>query len=151
MRVSTTMTVRTTRFGNIKVDDNMIIDFENGLVGFPALKKFCIVEHTEVIKWLQSVDAPEVAFIVTNPFSLIPDYSFEIDAGAEQHLDIIDASTLVTLVMLSVRQDGVTANLRTPVLINTENMKGAQLTIENSRVPVRFSLEPAIFALESAA
>jgi flagellar assembly factor FliW len=145
------MKVRTTRFGEIEVEENRVFDFQRGLVGFPELRRFCMMEHKEPVRWLQSLDDPDVAFIVLDSFGLIPEYSFELDVSVEQQLDIEDINTVVTFFMLSVRQDGVTANLRTPVLINMENMKGAQLTIEDSRVPARFSLEPSMLFMESAA
>jgi flagellar assembly factor FliW len=149
------MNVRTTRFGEIEVTDNMVIDFQNGLGGFPELKKFFMVSHNVHVRWMQSMDNPDIAFILMEPFEMIPEYAFKIDINAEQYLDIVDASTLITFVMLAVRDDGltlsVTANLRTPVLINTENMKGAQLTIEDSDVPVRFSIEAEDLFLEAAA
>ena len=58
----------TTRFGNLEVDDDRLIQLQDGLLGFPDLKRFVLMDYKDtVLKWFQSVDDPDVAFIVVDP------------------------------------------------------------------------------------
>ena len=59
----------TSRFGRLEVGKDKIIDFPTGLIGFPDIKRFILMDYKDTsLKWLQAVDDPDVAFIVTPPF-----------------------------------------------------------------------------------
>src|SRR5687768_15135601 len=61
--------IQSTRFGTLVVDDGRIINFPNGLLGFPDHKRFALIQTGEenYFFWLQSVDEPNLAFVVTDP------------------------------------------------------------------------------------
>ena len=50
--------------------DKKIITFTNGILGLEQYKSYVLLDHpgTDVVKWLEAVDAPEIALPVTNPF-----------------------------------------------------------------------------------
>ena len=67
------MLIKTRYFGEIDVDDQKIITFDNGLIGFEYLKKFTLIYNNEsessgTVTWLQSLDEPMVAFPALSPF-----------------------------------------------------------------------------------
>ena len=53
-----------------------VVHFQNGLPGFPADKRFVILQNPEdrPLVWLQSLDSPSLAFVATTPFVLFPEY-----------------------------------------------------------------------------
>ena len=58
------MKVNTTRFGELQVNKEDVINFQEGLLGFENLKKFFVVDpgDSTLILWLQSIDDEKVAF-----------------------------------------------------------------------------------------
>jgi len=123
--------VSTTRFGEVEVDDNRIVDFPLGVPGFAGAKRFFLVDHRENIWWLQAVDDADLAFIVTEPFSLFPEYSFKLTDDIESLLHIEDPQSIVVLAILSVDVSGAQVNLRAPIIINSMKLLGAQIVTDD--------------------
>jgi len=63
------MIVRTTRFGDVDIAEDRVITFPKGLLGFADNKRYCLFEPNEdaCFYWLQSLDDPTLAFVVTDP------------------------------------------------------------------------------------
>ena len=119
------------RFGDLETKEEKIINFPDGLVGLPDLKRFIIIDHKDTpIKWLQSIDDPEMAFIVSSPDLVTAEYSLDLDRTVRQHLQIDNDNDLVVLVILRVSGENVIANLQGPLVINANNMRGAQIVLE---------------------
>ena len=74
------MDIQTTRFGAMSVDDERIMTFPHGLLGFPNHNRFALIQTgTEnYFFWLQSVDEPSLAFVVTDPSTFFKDYEVPI-------------------------------------------------------------------------
>ncbi|MEE2718305.1 MAG: flagellar assembly protein FliW, partial [Planctomycetota bacterium] len=70
------MNVQTTRFGTVEVDDDRVLEFASGLLGFSSYTRFVLLQPDEdgVFFWLQSVEAPELAFVITDPQIWVPEY-----------------------------------------------------------------------------
>ncbi len=74
------MEVNTRLFGEITIDDEKIIEFPGGIVGFPDLNKFAIVHDVEKtdgssLSFLLSLDEPAFAMPVMVPQIVKPDYN----------------------------------------------------------------------------
>ena len=56
--------VKTTRFSEIEVDEKDVIELPSGLIGFPELKSYVLLDHDKdsPFKWLQSLDDGAIAF-----------------------------------------------------------------------------------------
>lgn len=136
------MKINTTRFGEIDIEENKIINFPLGIPGFTNLKRYILLDYKDPIKWLHAVDDPDIAFIVTEPFSLFPDYSLTIEDDIEQFLEIKDAADTVVLVILNVADNRLNANLKAPIIVNSSKLKAMQIILEDERysfrVPVPF-------------
>src|SRR4051812_27520296 len=63
------MEIVTTRFGTLNVEDERVIDFPKGLLGFPDRTRYALIQTGEenYFFWLQCVDEPNLAFVVTDP------------------------------------------------------------------------------------
>src|SRR6478609_2678770 len=74
------MDIATTRFGRLEVNEERIITFPHGLLGFPQHQRFALIQTGEenYFFWLQSVDEPSLAFVVTDPSIFFKDYEVPI-------------------------------------------------------------------------
>ena len=68
------MQVKTTRFGTIEIDESLTITFPKGILGFPTHKSFALIQPNEddLFFWLQSIEDPALAFVVTEKPFLVP-------------------------------------------------------------------------------
>jgi len=104
-----------------------------GMLGFPEHRKFVIIQHKEgsPFFWYQSVDDPALAFVITSPFSFVPDYYVDIEdvllkASWDKNCD---NNALEFYVVVSIPKDSpenMTANLIGPVIVNTKTCQAVQ-------------------------
>ena len=133
-------------FGEVDVDDSKIIDFPNGIIGFPDLKRFTLMHDEEQgsgsIKWLQSIDEPGFAMPVMDPLVVCPDYSPEIDRTKIEDVGDLNDEDILVLVTVTVPHDleKMTVNLMGPFIVNVKGMKGVQSIVENDNYPVKFPI-----------
>lgn len=139
------MVAKTKLFGEIDINDEKVILFEQGLIGFENLKKFAILFDTDHadrrnISWLQSLEEPTLAFPIIDPFLIREDYNPEIEDSGLATLGDLKEEDLNVLVTLSVPKDikQMSCNLKAPIIINVETRKGAQLIAENNDYPIKY-------------
>jgi flagellar assembly factor FliW len=138
----------TTRFGRLAIAKDKVIHFPKGLIGFPDVKRYVLMDYKDtLLRWLQSVDEEDVAFIVVPAFEFFPDYSVKIDNSTKDLLEIKNEEDIIIFTILRVEGDNVTANLQGPLVINSINKKGLQLVNEDPdfscQTPLKFLAEPA--------
>lgn len=132
---SPTVTFESQVLGQVTASADQIITFESGLPGFPDERRFALInDHLEPPFYcLQCVDNPSLAFVVTDPNALVPDYRPKNGASILQELRARgpeDLQTLVTLTIPPGRPREITANMMSPLLINPEQGLGKQVVIE---------------------
>ena len=132
---SPTVTIESQALGRLTVSTDQIITFASGLPGFPEAHRFALLnDHLEPPFYcLQSVDDPSLAFVVTDPAVLVPDYRPKNGANTLKELQassLEDLQALVTLTIPPGRPREMTANLMSPLLINPEQGLGKQVVIE---------------------
>ena len=138
----------TTRFGRLEIAKDKVIHFPKGMIGFPEVKRYILMDYKDtLLKWLQSVDEKDVAFIVVPAFDFFPDYLVKIDNLTRDLLEIENEEEIIILAVLRVDGDNVTANLQGPLVMNSINMRGLQIVNEDDRfscqTPLKFLAEPA--------
>lgn len=145
----------TTRFGEIEVGGDQVYELTSPLPGFPATKKFFFIQKEKIapFKWLQSVEEPDVTFVVVEPHNFFHDYfpqipNFELK---EVGLDRADDAWILVIVVLPEDMTQMTANLRGPLVINRGTRKMKQVFIESEQWSVRESIVEAIKRKERAA
>lgn len=143
------MNIETTRFGSVEVDDARIVNFPSGLLGFSSYRKFVLLQPDDdgVFFWLQSVEAPDLAFVVTDPSLWITDFKANIRREQMVELCMDDVDDAQVLVIVNKRDDILTANLQGPVVINVANCTAMQLVLAEKRWTTRHE----IVRLESTA
>ncbi|KJR43376.1 Flagellar assembly factor FliW [Candidatus Magnetoovum chiemensis] len=132
------MKINTTRFDEIEIDEDKIITFPRAIAGFENLRRYFLLAHKDPVKWLHSVEDPDVAFLVVEPFGIIEEYSFKLVDEIEAFLELSSIDNALVLVILSVTNNKLTANLRLPLIINTDNLVGVQLILDDNRVPIDY-------------
>ena len=136
----------TTRFGTLEVSSDKVIRFISGMPGFEDLRDFIILDHDHegIFKWLQSVERPDVAFLMTDPAVYVQGYKVPMKKPLLESLGAGDDSAgLVTLVMVTVDRDSKTLSLRLkgPVVFNSGNMRAVQCIREAEDVPAEFTVK----------
>jgi len=135
------MKIETTRFGTLEVDDEVIIHMTKPVLGFEEYRAYVLVETRdfEPFKWFQSVENPDLAFVVVNPLMFFPDYMIEVNPKEIEELNIDDVADIVTYAIVTIPTDytRMTANLQGPVLINIRTRLAKQLVMVNSRHGIR--------------
>lgn len=140
--VSRTVTLVSPYLGHIRFSVDKLVSLPKGLIGFPGLKNFVILECGEdsPFMWFHSLDEPSIAFMVMDPLLIKPDYRVSIKERDVADIGEPKGSDLVLLAIATIK-DGhpkVTVNLRAPIIINIKTMKGKQILLENSGHPVRY-------------
>lgn len=135
------MIIKTRDFGEEEISEEVIIDFPNGVYAFEENKRFVLLSPCGEDKypmWLQSVDNPNLCFIVFDPREFVPDYSVELDKEAKELLKA-DGAELDLLCMAVVPDEYIntTLNLKSPIVINSEAKKGVQV-IAAENYPLKF-------------
>lgn len=135
----------TSRFGSISVSEDRIIHFVQGLPGFERLRRFILIDHDAegVFRWLQAIDDPNVAFLLTDPDQFRPDYTVPLRKADADCLGVKDARSLITLVMVCVSHETkeLSLNLKGPVVFNADNMKAIQCVLDRDDCPSHFPIK----------
>ncbi len=131
------MRVHTLRFGEIDVPQEAVLHFSDGILGFPGLRRCCLLPHTSAagIRWLQSLDDPALAFLTVEPHLIFPGYEIELPDADALALDLTDAKQAAVLTLITISQDvsAATANLLAPIVINTRTCLARQVILETDR------------------
>lgn len=123
--------VKTTRFGEISIPEYKVITFKDGIPGFPDSRRFVILDHKDTpLKWLQSLDDPDLAFLIAEASSIEPAYNIKIDKSVKDYLEAQDENNLVIFLILRVENSKVVANFNGPLIFNAEKMLGVQVIID---------------------
>jgi len=136
------MQVKTTRFGVVEIADDKAIRFEQGLLGFPDQRRFCLLEPGEdaCFFWLQAIDEPSLAFVVTDPALFFKDYEVPLRPEHAAALGIDKPQDAQVFVIVNKVGQNLTANLQGPLLINTINLTGEQLVLADKRWTTRHTI-----------
>jgi len=130
---SAVVNLSTNNFGNLRIEKENIITFEQGLLGFEELKQFAIIAVEECLpfEWLVSVEDPIVAFPILNPTLFFLDYKPSLTKDDLVLLDIKKEKDIemFCIVTLGKKPEDVTLNLKGPILINMKNKMGKQVVL----------------------
>ena len=136
------MQIQTSRFGLVEIDDGRVMRFPKGVVGFPNCQQFALIQTNEqgVFFWLQSVERPELAFVVCDPRVFVPDYRIPIKAEDLELIGLHDPGDAQVLVIVNKIDDMLTGNLQGPLVINAGSLTATQLVLSDRRYTTRHPL-----------
>jgi flagellar assembly factor FliW len=139
------------RFGQLQIDANAVIEFPAGLIGLGGAKYALIATDPDApFAWLHSVEDPEVALPVTNPWRHYPDYSVTLSDADSARIGTEDASKIDVWVTVRAAAEPAdfSCNLRAPIVV--WNGQGHQVINEAQEAPVRAALFPEAVAVQAA-
>ncbi len=132
------MILKTKNFGEIEIDEKNIIHFPEGILGFEEEKQFVMIKDEDEqnpFQWLQSVQNPELAFVIINPFFVFPDYDIVLSKSVQEKLKIEDEKDVAVYSIVVVPEDieKMTVNLLGPIVININKKLGKQVILDDDR------------------
>lgn len=136
-------TILQTRFGDIEYESETLLKFPDGLIGFEALHDFIVMpnEKQGPLFWIQSVDDPQVAFVLTDPTNFFLDYRVIPDSSERAKLGIGEEDECYPLSVVTVHPNRtITFNLMAPILFAPKTNRALQAILENSGYTTRHPL-----------
>ena len=133
------MIVASEQLGELDCDEQAILSFPNGLLGFEEHTRFAVVAADDdgSYSWLQSLDDAALAFLAIVPAIFFPDYAPEIPDADALELGISDPSHVQLLALVTVGEQAVTANLLGPVVVNLRTRTAKQVVLSEQRYWVK--------------
>jgi flagellar assembly factor FliW len=143
------MQIITSRFGPLRIDDEDVLDFPAGVYGLEDCRRWVLLADDEnpAVCWLQSVERPEVALALASPRRFVPDYQARIARRELAELCASDLKEAELLVVVGRSGEGLTLNLKAPVVIDPERRLGRQVVV-NGQFPVSYPLRRQSAALK---
>ena len=123
------MKISTTRFGTVKIEETDVITFVDGLIGMEDCRRWVLLADAQnsALGWLQSLDRPEVALGVVSPRRFVNDYQVRVSKREIQPLKLEDPNRAQVLAIVSHVGDGLTLNLKAPLVIHLAERLGRQI------------------------
>lgn len=144
------MQIQSSRFGWLSVEDDRVLTFPRGLLGFPDHARFALIRSGttgggagEGFFWLQSVDDAALAFVVTDPALFFKDYAVPVrdDAAADLGLTGTDAAGRAAGVQVfaicNKVGDWLTGNLLGPIVANPATRLATQVVLTEKKWTTR--------------
>lgn len=119
-----------TRFGTFAGRARDVVTLADGLPGFESCRRFFLLTSPALhpLTCLQGLDDSRPAFLAIDPRTVDPQYRCRLD---DLQLRRLGASTDTTLLWLAIvrvtESDGSTVNLRAPLVVDPDRMRGMQL------------------------
>lgn len=135
------MDIQTSRFGNIRVTNEDILTFPEGLLGFSDLSRFVLLDDPtdEIFAWLQSCDEPSIAFPVLEPELFMDRFSMTLTKSDLKGLNSDSETPLRSFCIITIPEDPtqMTANVKAPVVINVTEKIGRQCVLQDNKLEIR--------------
>lgn len=126
--------------------EDVIISFPRGLIGFPELRSFRLMEPSGgyPLKFLQAVGQQDISFTCVDVAAYKPDYEFPLSEEDASCLSLETPEDAMVLAMVVVPEDPrqMTANLAGPLVLNIKTRMGRQVVLSTDKYPLRFPLFP---------
>lgn len=121
-----------------------------GLLGFERMKDYFLIANPEEepFGWLKAKGDASIAFVVLNPFLIVPEYHPDIPQGDVEFLGLKSAEDAMVLNIVTVHKHGqATMNLKGPIVINRNTGVGKQVVIANG---ADYSVQHPLLVSEAA-
>ncbi len=122
------------QFGELDFDDDHVLTFPQGIIGFEDCRRFILVndEDSQPFRWLVSIEDEDISFPLINPQILVPDYETSNKQKGE--------ATVLVVATLKKEIEDSTVNLRSPVVIMNESRTGKQIILDEEAYALQHPL-----------
>lgn len=125
----------------LRVPAENIIQLPLGIPGFDQARSFVLLDHRpgSIFHWLQSVDLPELAFVVIDPLGVDADYPVDnVHRGLTfLRLDPTEEVMLLVICTVPAAPSEPTANMLAPIGIGVQSRRGAQVVLHDTKYKAR--------------
>lgn len=131
------------RLGTVEYKDDQVIEFEEGILGFPYLHSYVMIDHEKgPFIWLQSLEDPGLAFVLVDPWPYFPDYSPDIADEDVEKLGLVEPYNFSVFCVVNVppAPEEITVNLLGPVVVNLNTRRARQVVVMNTEYTTREKL-----------
>ena len=127
--------INTPHFGEIEIENDKLFSFPDGLLGFENLNRFVLINHEETapLRWLISVDDPNIGFPLINPWLV------DIDYKPGRGIDLEKEAAFV-VITLGNKEREMTANMKAPIVLEVESKTGRQIVISKDKYSTKQSV-----------
>jgi len=141
------MQIQTKFHGELTIRPDQTWNFPKGIPGFEDENQFTLlpIEGNGIFQVLQSTQTPTTAFIVANPYTLVDDYSFDVDEPTVNLLSVESEQDVFVLSVISLKEpfESSTINLQAPLIFQATTKKARQMILNDNK----FSLHHPIGTL----
>ena len=135
------MIIQTSRFGQVQVEQDDIINFPEGILGFNELKRFVLVDDPtdEIFAWLQACDEAGIAFPVLEPELFTEIYKVTLSKTDMESIKLAqgDKYRMFSIVTIPDDPTKMTANLKAPVVVNVAHRMARQCVLQDNNLAIR--------------
>ncbi|MDR1842036.1 MAG: flagellar assembly protein FliW [Holophagales bacterium] len=123
-------------------NDEVIIHFPAGLVGFPEAKDFYLFEPDDAypLKFLQSVNNTQLSFVAMDIAAVKMDFNAPLKPEEVETLELTqpeDALVMAFVIIPEDKPNEMVANLAGPIVVNKINKKAIQLVLDTEEYPLQ--------------
>lgn len=144
------MQIKSTRFGEFEVPEELVVQFPEGLPGFEDQKKFAFLPYTvdednSPFAYMQSVQDPDLTLLLADPFLFFKHYSLNLNDEDAAQLGLSDSEEtagVYGVVAVPEKIDQMTVNLVAPIVVNWKEQKGMQIILDRSPYSTKHRLFP---------
>ena len=144
------MQIKSTRFGEFEVSEELVVQFPEGLPGFEDQKQFAFLPYTvdednSPFAYMQSVQDPDLTLLLADPFLFFKHYSLNLNDEDAAQLGLSDSEEtagVYGVVAVPEKIDQMTVNLVAPIVVNWKEQKGMQIILDRSPYSTKHRLFP---------
>lgn len=140
------MKIQSTRFGELEISIENILKFDQGIPGFPDENEFVFLPYEEnsPFAFLQSTHDANLTFLVVEPFSFLPEYTFELSDEYSLQIGVSSENPPQIFNIVSIKEplQQSTVNLLAPVIVNWKDRKAKQIILEKVEYTTKHLLFP---------
>ena len=136
------MKIETSRFGQLEVNPERLIVFDEGILGFPSQHEYALIQTGEGsgFYWLQSVCTRDLAFVVCDPRLFVAEYQVPVKLEELECVGLTEAQDAQVFIIVNKVDDLLTGNLQGPLVVNVVNHKARQLVLSDKLYSTRHPL-----------
>lgn len=135
------MLIQTSRFGQVQLNNEDVITFSEGLLGFQDLRTFVLLDdpNDDIFAWLQSCESPAIAFPVLEPELFSENYKVNLSKSDLEILQMPNSSRARAFCIVTIPDDPtqMTANMKAPIVVNIDKKRARQCVLQDNSLAIR--------------
>jgi flagellar assembly factor FliW len=118
------------------------VTFAEGIPGFESCRRYVVMASAafEPFVCIQGLGEGAPSFLTIDPRLVVENYNCELRDSDRTRLDAGDGQSLLWLAIVSPDENGGRVNLRAPLVISPETMRGVQVLEGDASYPLDYRL-----------